>query len=77
MTKRCLALGIWLHRRTHTSYNDSAKSTEKIGQFFFGTEVTYSLPPCSSRVMFSVALLRIAESMLITLRATPTYSLAE
>ena len=37
MTKRCLALGIW---RTHTSYNNSVKLTEEIGQFFLGTEVT-------------------------------------
>ena len=56
VTKRCLALGIRLHWRTHTNYNDSAKLTEEIGQFFLAT---YSLPPCSSSGhVFNVALLR-------------------
>ena len=45
VTKRCLALEIWLRWRTHTSHNDSA---EEICQFFLGTEANYSLPPCSS-----------------------------
>ena len=59
VTKRCLALGIW---RTNTSYNDSAKLTEEIGQFFLRTEATYALPPCSSSGhAFNVAQLRYRE----------------
>ena len=72
VTKRCLALGIW-HGRTYTSYIDSVKSTEEIGQSFLETEATYSLRPASSSGhVFNIGLLHIAESMQSTLRATPT-----